>query len=335
MANIECILKHVSSGSLQGVIDEVSKGNFGYSPSDTYDDCDRTYRTPSSWPALQNAAESGHLKIVKYLYEAAPQHIRDTGIKYAIQLSASNGHFDTVQYLLNSSIKTNTKNHQVSIGSLSRTAFVFGVQNGHLDIVKIGLQNIKEEEFEDKHYTFNIFIENAVKSIFSNTRYNEFVYKTNKNGVMSVIQYLSPMLKDFSKKPCSTRESSLLSVAAGSGFFTGLKYLLDEFNNELTNELLQKALWNAALSKRASSAFILIDHGAVLNEEICGSIIYGGNMELVKYMLEQGFEPTEEFINSNLASPHNNEAVRYLRKRLAGETDTVFGVGAFFDWLLK
>ena len=75
--------------------------------------------------ALQNAAWSGHLDVVKYLVEQeANIHAND---EYALRWAAYNGHFDVVKYLIE---------HGADIHAENEDALRSAALEGHLDIVK-------------------------------------------------------------------------------------------------------------------------------------------------------------------------------------------------------
>jgi ankyrin repeat protein len=121
----ENLIEAAKEGDLSGVQNAIKNG------ADI--ECqDELKKTP-----LENAAENGHLKIVKYLIEknANVEACNECPSKPPLCAAASNNHLDIVKYLVEKKTNIEAKDE------FSRSPLHFAASGCHLEVVKYLVQN--------------------------------------------------------------------------------------------------------------------------------------------------------------------------------------------------
>lgn len=181
--------------------------------------------------ALRKACISGHLNIVKLLFESYKGtdviHLLDRGYSYGILVSISKeGHIEILKFLFDNGYKY--QENQLNIFE----AFCCAAESGHLEIVKL-------------------FLTKGVKCENSNTGYNALL-RAAGNGHLEVAKFL------LEKR--AEKASQLIEVATKIGHYDLVQLLLDS-----GCKITKSALFEATDYGHFDIAILLLKNGALID----------------------------------------------------------------------
>lgn len=157
--------------------------------------------------ALQHAAESGSVKLVKYLHETCGLSVEKDDV-YTMYVAAKNGHLDVLKYL-----------HEILHAPCDNDAIDIAARNGHYDVVVYLFTVVKafctEGAIYDAarygHFKIIVYLVEVVKVPKPS---NILVY----NGHLKILKYLHKVAK-------IPIDPDVMVSAAKDGHFSTVKYL--------------------------------------------------------------------------------------------------------------
>lgn len=237
--------------------------------------------------AFPQAIIYGQVNILKYLISIC--HIHNEGDVYAknidkMKLAASNGHLDTIKYLISLDTDKNKITKLLLDDSLLKAAFF-----GHLHII----------EYLDKHVKY------------SNVKLTEAFKEAARNGYLHILEYLIGSETADRKINIHQNEEYAFTWAAFNGHLHILKYLIslegthDRINIHIRNE---NAFTLAATHGHLHILKYLISlestHGSIdihfFGDQVFKDAALAGHLHIIEYLIS--LEPTHGEINTKLFS---------------------------------
>lgn len=261
---------------------------------------------------LLNAAQFGHLNIVKFLVKkGANIHADD---EHAIYEASKKGHLDIIKYLVKKGADVNARDGNVLMfasinGNLELVKFL--IENGadmnmndlqsvysaidcnHIDILKYFIENTDIEQHE-----YDYFLEYAIikrksdiiryfidKDVFFDELLDIIVEHIDDNDIFEYI---------YDKYSNSENSKSILVSLFRHGKLNFINHVIR--SNNLKNRMLKQPLLSniievAARYNNVNMIEYLVEWGVNISEN-CGSALkmaaYMGNYDTVKYLIELG-----------------------------------------------
>ena len=267
-------------------------------------DINAKYRTGDKCSILHNAAKSGSLEIIKYLFEhGADVNYKKKGGESVLHYAAKFGSLEIVKYLVEHGADVNCKNKR------NKSVLHNAAKSGSLEIVKYLVEH--GADVNNKNEKNKSVLHNAAKSgslemvkylveygadVTCETKWENIsvLHHAAESDSLEIVKYLVEHGADVNNK--DKGGGSVLHNAAKSGSLQIVKYLVEHGAdvNCQTNWYFVSVLHSAARSGSLEIVKYLVEHGADVNctnkrnASVLDNAVHCGSLEMVKYLVEQG-----------------------------------------------
>ncbi|WP_412757517.1 ankyrin repeat domain-containing protein [Legionella bozemanae] len=274
--------------------------------------------------AFRLAAENGHLSVLQFLAEKAPEKLQEmiTAHYYSAFISAAkNGHLSVLQFLAEKS----PEKLQEMIATQDYAAFIFAAVNDHLSVLQYLAEKAPEKLQEmiaaGNYFTFRCAAQNGhlfilqflaekspekLQEMIAAENYLAFIYATENNH-LSVLQYLAEKAPEKLQEMIAADNYLAFRLAAKKGHLSVLRYLSEKAPEKLQEMIAADnylAFILAAVNGHLSILQYLSEKAPEKLHEMIGAPFYSafmfaaekGHLSVLLYLAEKASEKLQEMI---------------------------------------
>ncbi|HHM2299132.1 TPA: ankyrin repeat domain-containing protein [Legionella anisa] len=200
--------------------------------------------------AFRHSAENGHLSILQYLAEKAPEKLKKmiTAQHYsAFSFAAENGNLTVLQFLA----EKDPEKLQEMIAAMNYLAFRLAAENGHLTVLQFLAEKAPEKLQKmidaDDFHAFRLAAENGYLTVLqflaekAPRKLSAMIVNQNcssfknaaENGHLSILKYMAKKAPEKLQEMIATKNYSAFRIAAENGHLSILEYLAEKAPGKL------------------------------------------------------------------------------------------------------